>query len=245
MSGIHAETRRQVVRLFATGEHSCSYLPGRVARTAFADPYFPLDNRHYSLLIRRGMRRSGRYVYRPACTGCSACRSLRIPVEAFAPRRSQRRCAALNADLETRLCPPVFRQEHFDLYARYVGSRHAGGGMDNPDPESYMDFLVAPWSDTQFVEFRQQGTLLAVAVMDRVADGLSAVYTFFDPDHTRRGLGTNAILWQIAETSSRRLNYLYLGYWIQECPKMRYKEHFQPAEVFNGGAWRPLGLATD
>lgn len=233
-----SEARR--LWLFATGTHECAYLPERTARTLFVDPHTPLHNDDYSQLIRRGMRRSGPYVYTPGCPACTACQSLRIPVHEFAPRRRQRRCWRHNTDLTARILPPQYREDHFALYRRYLQARHPGGGMDDHDPDSYMEFLVAPWSDTRFVEWRLGPELLAVAVIDRVADGLSAVYTFFDPEAKRRGLGTYAILWQIDAARRWGLDYLYLGYWIAECSSMRYKADFRPCEVYRDGDWQPL-----
>lgn len=226
--------------LYITGEHECAYLPERTARTVFVDPGFPLRNGHYSSLIRQGMRRSGRYIYNPSCPHCDACQSLRVPVREFSPRRRQRRCWRRNSDLQSTVRSAAFHQEHFDLYRRYLGERHPGGGMDAHDESGYMDFLISPWSETRFVEFRLDGRLLAVSVIDLVADGFSAVYTFFDPFDARRGLGSYAILWQIDAARRYGLDYVYLGYWIAECDKMRYKADYQPCEVYRSGAWERL-----
>jgi len=226
--------------LYATGDHECAYLPNRTARTVFVDPTFSLQNRHYSQLIRQGMRRSGRFIYQPSCPGCNACQSLRVPVRVFQPRRRQRRCWRRNSDLSAIVRGADFRQEHFDLYVHYVATRHPGGGMDEHDPDSYMDFLVAPWAETRFVEFREGDRLLAVSVVDLIADGFSAVYTFFAPDESRRGLGTYAILWQIDAARRYGLDYVYLGYWIAACAKMSYKADYRPCEVYQGGEWRVL-----
>lgn len=226
--------------LYITGEHECAYLPDRTARTVFVDPSFPLKNGHYSTLIRQGMRRSGRYVYHPGCPHCDACQSLRVPVSEFQPRRRQRRCWQRNADLQSIVRSAAFHQEHFDLYRRYLTARHPGGGMDAHDETGYTDFLMSPWAETRFVEFRLDGDLVAVTVIDLVADGFSAVYTFFDPLEARRGLGSYAILWQIDAARRYGLDYVYLGYWIAECDKMRYKADYQPCEVYRSGAWERL-----
>ena len=234
---VHSE---QFVWLYSTGEHACSYLESRTARTVFVDPRLPLDNGHYSRLIRQGMRRSGRYIYQPGCPTCSSCQSLRIPVERFRPNRNQRRCWRRNADLRVIQRPPVYVREHFDLYRHYMSMRHPGSGMDQHDPERYMEFLVCDWSETLFLEIRRGRDLVAVAVTDRVADGLSAVYTFYDPDLTRRSLGTYGILAQIEHARMNAMPHVYLGYWIAESPKMRYKTDFQPAETFSAGHWKPV-----
>lgn len=226
--------------LLASGFHPCAYLADRTARTVIVDPGFPVTNQVYSDLLRRGMRRSVSYIYAPACPSCRACQSLRVPVAAFRPRRRQRRCWHHNADLTATMTEPGFSVEHFSLYRRYLQARHPGDGMDDQGPDEYLDFLIAPWSDTRFVEFRLDGTLLAVAVVDLVEDGFSAVYTFFDPEFPRRGLGTYAVLWQIDAVRRYGLDYVYLGYWIAESAKMCYKADFSPCEVYRARSWQAL-----
>ncbi|MCP1676107.1 arginine-tRNA-protein transferase [Natronocella acetinitrilica] len=223
--------------LYSTGEHACSYLEDRSARTVFVDPAFPVSNAHYSRLITQGMRRSGHFIYQPGCAGCSSCKSLRIPVADFCANRAQRRCWNRNQDIRIIQRPPVFVQQHFALYRHYMSHRHPGSGMDEHDPERYMEFLVSNWSDTVFLEMRRGQDLLGVAVTDRLADGLSAVYTFFHPELARRSLGTFGILAQIEHARMNGLAYVYLGYWIAESPKMRYKATFRPHEIHTGGRW--------
>ncbi|HYY16343.1 MAG TPA: hypothetical protein VE965_06835 [Gammaproteobacteria bacterium] len=126
--------------------------------------------------------------------------------------------------------PPDFKHEYFQLYQKYLAARHPGGGMDNPTPQSFMEFLTASWADTIFYEFRLDRHLLAIAVVDRMEDALSAVYTFFDPDHSARSLGRFAILCEIEAARIAGLKWLYLGYWIKECRKMRYKSEYRPFE---------------
>lgn len=232
--------RQRKLLLYATGDHSCSYLKDRIARTAFVDPEYPLNNDIYSALLRQGMRRSGDFVYQPSCPGCAACLSLRIPVARFRASRSQRRCWKRNDDVRLVPRPPVYDDAHFELYHRYLARRHPGSGMDDPQPQRYMEFLTARWAKTVFYEFRLGSELLGVAVTDQVNDGLSAVYTFFSPDHPQRGLGTLAILWQIREAERLGLPHVYLGYWIADAETMRYKTRFSPAEVYTGGEWTPL-----
>lgn len=217
--------------------HTCGYLPERQARNLVADPEV-IDQPIYDRLARLGFRRSGDHVYRPHCPGCDACESLRIPVQRFTPNRSQRRIWQRNQDLHTEVVDCLFRDEHFALFSTYLKARHLGGGMDDTTPESYLDFITSPWSDTRLVEFRHQRQLLAVAVVDYLADGLSAVYTYFDPNQTRRSLGIQAILWQIYESQRLQLPWTYLGYWIANCEKMRYKADFVPHEVFRHGDWQ-------
>ncbi|MCC5885973.1 MAG: arginyltransferase [Gammaproteobacteria bacterium] len=225
------------LKFFATPKHACSYLEARQATTLFVDPAARIDNPLYSALSSLGFRRSGRHIYRPHCEHCSACIPIRIPVDRFRARRAQRRVWLRNEDLEVRLTAPALTAENYDLYARYIGARHQDGDMYPPSPDQFRSFLLCDWSDTRFVEFRSEGTLLAVAVMDRVQDGLSAIYTFFDPDRNERSLGVQAVLWQIQHAVDLGLPYLYLGYWIKQCQKMSYKSGYRPLEMFLGERW--------
>lgn len=226
--------------LFATPAHACSYLPGNDATTLFVDPEFPKDAGVYTLLSRNGFRRSGEHVYRPNCHDCSACVPVRLPVDRFEPRRSQRRALRDNRDVRVVARESGFCEEHFVLYDRYLGARHANGGMDNPTRKQYREFLLSSWADTLLYEFRIGAHLAAVAVADRLKDGLSSVYSFFDPELSSRGIGTYCILWQIEETRHLGLEWLYLGYWIADSPKMLYKQDFLPQERFIDGRWHLL-----
>ncbi|MCC5857393.1 MAG: arginyltransferase [Ectothiorhodospiraceae bacterium] len=237
---IPGPAQRRRLLLYATGEHSCSYLDDRLARTAFVDPEYPLDNETYAMLLRQGMRRSGEFVYQPSCPGCAACLSLRIPVTGFRPNRSQRRCWKRNQDLQVVPRPPVFDKAHFALYHRYLAHRHPGSGMDDPQPERFMEFLTAGWAKTVFYEFRDGPGRLGGAVADRVSPRVGAGYTLLRPGPPERGLGTLSILWQVREAERLGLPHVYLGYWIAEAPTMRYKTRFRPAEVYSGGRWTPL-----
>jgi len=226
---------------FATPPHPCNYIEGREAVTVFADPRASMSKALYSQLIQFGYRRSGSHIYTQHCPGCSSCRSLRVPTRDFQANRSQKRNWRRNQDLEVNVTEARFSEEHFRLYRRYIEHRHAGGGMDEMDAEQYREFLIAPWCHTEFVEFRLQGELLGVAVVDRITDGLSAVYTFFDPDQPKRGLGTFAVLWQIETARREGLPYVYLGFWVEESKKMAYKTGFQPYEIFMRGQWVKKG----
>jgi arginine-tRNA-protein transferase len=225
---------------YASPPHHCHYLPARQAASLFADPDAEMDCALYSRLLAHGFRRSGVLVYRPSCPGCTSCVPVRIPVRDYNHRRSDLRCLRRNAGLSVRDLPAAYREESFALYRRYLAMRHAGGGMDDPDPARFIEFLSSPWGMTRFHEFRTDGRLLAVAVTDHLDDALSAVYTFFDPDCPRRSLGHYAILWQIETARRLGLQWLYLGYWIQDCRKMAYKARFQPLECYQGNAWRPF-----
>ena len=225
---------------YLTPPHPCSYLPERYATNQFISPSLPVDVGLYSHLIELGFRRSGDYVYRPRCFGCDACIPARIPIDRFTPNRSQRRNMRANRHLEVIAKPSTFDDEHFDLYRRYLAWRHDGGGMDNPTPRDYMGFLTSRRINTQFYELRDKDRLVGVAVVDRLKDSFSAVYTFYEPEQRRSGIGVYAILWQIAEAKRLKLKWIYLGYWIDECMKMRYKGRFQPLEVYRGGRWQLL-----
>lgn len=225
------------MRLFITTDYPCSYLPGRNARNLVADPS-AIDQLSYEQLVLMGFRRSGEHVYRPHCQGCSGCLSLRIPVEQFKPNRNQRRIWKQNQDVQVRIMPPGFRLDHYRLFERYVHGRHPDGGMDNTNPDNYLSFISSRWSDTWLWEFTVQDQLQAVAVVDHLQDGLSAVYTFFDLDSAARSLGTYAILYQIEQARQQGLKWVYLGYWIKNCQKMAYKSNFKPYQIFIEGEWR-------
>lgn len=222
-------------------EHECDYLPGRQARLAYVSPWVALDRNLYSQLAAGGFRRSGDMVYRPHCRQCAACVPVRIPVEAFQPSRIQRRVAKANADLRVVQKQDVFDERHYRLYMRYLAGRHAEGHMAESTPEEYIQFVGSEWGDTGLYEFLAGDELLAVAVIDHLDDGLSAVYTFYDPEQRRRSLGTYAVLWQIGEARRRGLPWVYLGFWIAECRKMAYKNSFRPFEGLADGAWTRLG----
>lgn len=236
----HRPHNAQRLGFYLTPTHECSYFPERRARTVFADPAAEPGPGAQDLLAAHGFRRSGRYLYRPQCSGCRACIPARVPVADFQPDRSQRRNFRRNADLEVRAEPPVFNTEHFALYNRYQEARHPEGGMRAHSTGQYLEYLTSPWSETRFYEFRREGTLLAVAVVDCLKSALSAVYTFFEPEARGRGLGTYAILWQIERARRLGLPWVYLGYWIAESPKMSYKARFRPLEILQDGEWRRL-----
>lgn len=232
--------RSDAVRLLKTLEHPCGYYGDRVAQNLVIDPLATDLPQVYDVALARGYRRAGGHIYRPACPHCRACTPARIAVAEFVPDRSMRRCAARNRDLTLAIEPPRFSDEYFDLYRRYLGARHRGGGMDDADHDDFARFLTSAWSPTRFVTFRRDGRLLAVAVTDFARPGLSSVYTFYDPDEARRGLGINAILAQIELARKSGAPHLYLGYWIDGHPKMGYKARFRPIDVLRGTHWERL-----
>lgn len=238
MSEQHPSTTG-TIKLYATAPHRCSYIPGNAATTLFVDPFYPMDTGVYSYLSRLGFRRSGNHIYRPECPGCDACIPARIPVRRFEPDRSQRRTWEHNRDLEVRCLPGIQPDRHYALYERYITLRHQDGDMFPPDRDQFENFLGCEWSETYSYEFNLGDRPVAVAIVDRLNDGLSAIYTFFDPDEERRSLGTLAVLWQVQEARRMGLPWVYLGYWIPSCRKMSYKGRYQPLEILRDGSWTP------
>lgn len=232
--------RSETVRLFQTLPHACGYYAERTAQNLVIDPAAPNLRELYGPALTHGFRRAGGQLYLPHCGTCHACTPCRIPVERFAPDRSQRRCERRNADLEISACAAGYNPERHALYRRYLQARHRGGGMDEASAEDFQRFLAAPWSPTVFLEFREHGRLVGVAVTDICAEGVSAVYTFFDPDEGARGLGTFAILAQIDYARSHALPHVYLGFWIDGHPKMDYKRRFRPLEIRGAEGWQTM-----
>jgi len=226
------------LRLFATHPHTCSYLEDQVATTLFVDPDAKIDKTMYSQLSEVGFRRSGQHLYRPDCSLCNACIPARIAVNQYQPNRQQKRCAKSNQDIAIRVVDDISDSEYYDLYQNYICARHQDGDMFPPSRQQYHSFLTSEWGVTRYLELRNQGKLVAVAVIDLLENGISAVYTFFDPELTKRSLGTFAIMAQIEIAAQYGLDYVYLGYWIQNCRKMTYKTKFRPLEIFLSGTWR-------
>jgi arginine-tRNA-protein transferase len=231
--------RSEHVRLFQTLPHACGYYAERTAQNLVLDPAAPHLDQLYGPALERGFRRAGGHLYFPSCPQCHACTPCRVDVGHFQPDRSQRRCLKRNADLQVSESAPGYNRERHALYQRYLQNRHAGGGMDDAEASDFRRFLTAPWSPTMFLEVRGDKRLLAVAVTDVCQSSLSAVYTFYDPAETSRGLGTFAILQQIELARRRNLQWLYLGFWIDAHPKMDYKRRFQPLQIRTPDGWQP------
>lgn len=227
----------RILQFYTTAEYPCSYLVDRSARSQVAAPTHLIDAHLYGELVQQGFRRSGLFTYRPHCDHCSACVPIRVDVNRFRPNRSQRRTWARQEELQVRMTGLRWDDEHFELYQRYQQLRHPGAGMDDDMPSQYRQFLLTSRVDTRLAEFRDaEGRLMIVSVIDVLQDGLSAVYTFYEPE-VQGSLGTWAILWQVAQCRAAGLPWLYLGYWIEESRKMSYKSAFQPFQLLRAGSW--------
>lgn len=234
------------LRFFMTAVAPCPYLPGMTERKVFANLPFS-DGAHVNdELTHAGFRRSQNIAYRPACDACDACVSVRLPVGQFAYSRSQRKILNRNADLSRDLVEAEATTEQFLLLKRYLAHRHPGGGMTDMGWSDYVSMVEDTAVRTHLIEYRLPsmdggpGDLVAVTLTDLLSDGLSMVYSFYDPEMERRSLGVFAILDHIRQATAVNLAYVYLGYWVQGSPKMDYKAQFRPLEALRPLGWTPL-----
>jgi len=231
------------LRLFFTRPHRCSYLPEREAITSFVDPSLPINTQLHSQLSRMGFRRSGKFFYAPSCSNCQACIASRIVVKEFEANRSFRRTLRDNADLSQQMVPEIDLEEHYRVFEAYINGRHQDGDMYPATLEQYVEFLGEGTESTCYLEFRCEGELIGCSVVDILDDGLSAIYTYFLPEWSQRSLGTYAVLSQIHLAEAANLPYVYLGYWIEDCRKMSYKQRYHPLELFVGNRWLRQDMA--
>jgi len=226
---------------YTTPPAPCPYLPGRLERKVITELAGENPVALHNRLSRAGFRRSHGVAYAPVCAGCHACIPIRVPVELFQPDRTQRRIARRNASLTATPIPAQATEEQYTLFRRYQRTRHDGGDMATMTWADYRAMVEDSPVETALIEFRTPaGILVCVSLIDRLSDGLSAVYTFFEPDMPEASLGTNAVLWQINYARACNMPYLYLGYWVSQSEKMAYKSRYRPAEIMSGGSWRPL-----
>jgi arginine-tRNA-protein transferase len=230
-------------QFYLTQPAPCPYLPGRLERKVFTRLAGEQASALNDTLTHAGFRRSQNIAYKPACEGCQACVSVRVLVDAFEPTRSQRRVIAANADLVSEAVDPWATEEQFLLMRRYLDNRHRGGGMSEMTMFDFVAMIEDTTVRTHLVEYRERagaGALKAAALTDRLSDGLSMVYSFFDPSEMGRSLGTFMVLDHIEQARAAGLPYVYLGYWVDGCRKMSYKSRFTPLEALGKEGWRPL-----
>lgn len=231
------------LQFYVTTGYSCGYLPNKLAQSLIASPQHLIDAHIYSGLIQQGFRRSGKFSYRPHCETCRECVPVRVVLEDFSPSRSQKRAFKQHQNLTTTILPIDFQEEHYKLYAAYQMARHVNTESEKAEKseqdevEQYKNFLCQTNVESVMVEFREEGQLKMVSVIDIVLDGISAVYTFYDTNDSHASFGTYNVLWQIEWSKSLHFPYLYLGYWIRESKKMAYKQNYKPLEKLVDGEW--------
>lgn len=232
----------QKLQFYVTTPYTCGYIAKKRAQSLIATPYSIVNADVYGQLIQQGFRRSGKFTYRPHCESCHACVPVRLLLNRFKPTRSQKRAYRQHTDLTVNVLPLSFNQAHFDLYIEYQSLRHPEDVMDeqeDTDAEAqYRQFICQSNVESLMIEFRDgRNQVKIVSIVDLVAEGTSAVYTFYDAKEQKSSYGTYAIMWLAQWTKKLGLPYLYLGYWIEESQKMAYKEKFNQQEKLIDGTW--------
>ncbi len=234
-------------RFFVTSPSPCPYLPGRSERKVFTELKGSHADALNDALGRIGFRRSQTVAYRPSCVDCSACISVRVVAHEFRPSATQKRIIKRNQDLVTTVCQPWSTAEQFELLQRYLGARHPGGGMASMDEVDFADMVEHTPVTSYVIEYREPsdgvapGRLVGACLTDRQGDGLSMIYSFYDPEHeTRTGLGNYIILDHILRAADDGLPYVYLGYWVEGSERMQYKVRYRPLETLSRDGWRRM-----
>ena len=228
------------IQFYVTTKYSCGYIDGQDAQSIVATPYKVVNSQIFNSLITKGFRRSGQYVYKPNCPDCSACIPIRLLASNFNPSRSQKRVKKYLDNLSVKLLPLTFDEEHYNLYVDYQNKRHPNSSESEDDTADYNDFLVRSNVNSKLVEFRLNNQLKIVSIIDIIDDGISAVYTFYDCSDKKLSLGTISIIWLLEFCKKENLSFLYLGYWIYESQKMKYKINFKPYELMIKGVWKEV-----
>tara|TARA_B100000767_G_C19732817_1_gene522531 strand:- start:76 stop:801 length:726 start_codon:yes stop_codon:yes gene_type:complete len=226
------------IQFYVTTKYACGYISGQDAQSIVATPYKNINSKNFEGLINEGFRRSGQYVYKPNCKSCNACVPIRLLASKFVASRSQKRAANYLDKLTIKILPLNFNEEHYELYVHYQNRRHQDTGKSEDEISDYNDFLIKSNVESKLVEFRLGNELKMVTIIDIVNDGISAVYTFYDCSNRKLSLGTISIMWLISFCKKQNLSFLYLGYWINESKKMKYKTNFKPYELLLEGIWQ-------
>jgi len=226
------------IQFYVTTNYSCGYISGQDAQSIVATPYKNINRKIFEGLVIEGFRRSGSFVYKPNCKNCNACVPIRLLASKFFASRSQKRTTKYLDKLTVKILPLNFNEEHFELYVHYQNKRHLDTGRSEDELGDYNDFLIKSNVESKLVEFRLGNELKIVTIVDIVDDGISAVYTFYDCSNRKLSLGTISIVWLLDFCKKQNLSFLYLGYWIHESKKMKYKTNFKPYELLLEGVWQ-------
>lgn len=242
MTDLNSQRDQPLKMLTLVDVHECSYLPNQQANSIFLDHETPPSWGQYCQLSQMGFRRSGNHFYRPQCPSCNACKSSRVRAfEVDLNKKRFKRLLNKSRAFQINLVPATYSDEHYALYEQYINARHKDGDMYPPSEKQYKGFLVSDNSYSHFLEIRdEENTLIACTVADVLHDGLSAIYTYFDPSFENLSPGTLAVLLLCVIARQRNLDFVYLGYWVKECQKMSYKAQFKPVEIFNDENWQLL-----